>query len=119
MEILPSHLPALLWSLSSISLLVPAAEGLMRATVTSHQPPGVPSPTLLSRQQWHVHILGRMQEQGGSGLGMAGRRVLCRGFEGALDRAADPRAVLRAEEHIDGALGASHRHLERLREGQE
>lgn len=68
MEILPSHFP----KHHASSLLVPTAEGLIKVTVTSHQlphvPSHVPSPTLLSRQQRHVHILGRMQEQGGSGL---------------------------------------------------
>lgn len=86
----------------------------------SRQPP-CPQPwlpTLLSGQQRHVHILGGMQERGGSGLRMARGRFLCGGFEGALDRATDPRAVLGAEEDIDGALSASHRDLESLGKGE-
>jgi len=75
-------------------------------------------PTLLSGQQRHVHVLGGMQERGGSGLRTAGGRLLCRGFEGALDGAADTQAVLGTEEDIDGALSASHGDLESLGKGK-
>ena len=123
----PEHHPS--------SFLVPTAEGLTAANTarapgqsyraTTPAPlspaPSCPQaqlPTLLSGQQRHVHVLGGMQERGGSGLRMAGRQLLCRGFEGALDGATDPRAVLGAEEDVNGALSASHGDLESLGKGE-